>query len=164
MFLCSRLQVLLLSARNALLSRLVLAGRADAANSQRFARVAFGSFNPRTASNRSADLIKTAAEDMLQGSGVPELEERVLGFLFEAAAGLKLVAILDDMGRLMNEVGGVGFGVGFWRSSTQGLGVCRGSAAVALAGPCIKHAVLQCYRTQFLLCSLCSGEFPAQPY
>jgi hypothetical protein len=41
---------------------------------------------------------------MLQGSGVPELEERVLGFLFEAAAGLKLMAILDDMGRLMNEV------------------------------------------------------------
>jgi hypothetical protein len=100
------LQVLLLSARNALLSRLVLAGRADAANSQRFARVAFGSFNPRIASNRSAELVKAAAEDMLQGSGVPELEERVLGFLFEAAAGLKLVAILDDMGRLMNEVRG----------------------------------------------------------
>jgi hypothetical protein len=105
LFVFVRLQVLLLSARNALLSRLVLAGRADAANSQRFARVAFGSFNPRTASNRSAELVKAAAEDMLQGSGVPELEERVLGFLFEAAAGLKLVAILDDMGRLMNEVG-----------------------------------------------------------
>jgi hypothetical protein len=59
------------------------------------------------ASNRSADFVKAAAEDMLQGSGVPELEERVLGFLFEAAAGLKLVAILDDMGRLMNEVRGL---------------------------------------------------------
>lgn len=100
------LQVLLLSARNALLSRLVLAGRADPANSQRFARVAFGSFNPRTAGSRSAELVKSAAADMLQGSGVPELEERVLGFLFESAAGLKLMAILDDMGRLMNEVGG----------------------------------------------------------
>lgn len=101
------LQVLLLSARNALLSRLVLAGRADPANTQRFSRIAFGSFNPRSSNGgRSTELLHAAAEDMLQGSGVPELEERVLGFLFEAAAGVKLMAVLDDAGRLLTEVGG----------------------------------------------------------
>jgi hypothetical protein len=38
---------------------------------------------------------------------VPELEERVLGYLCEAAAGVKLVATLDDTGRLLAEVRGV---------------------------------------------------------
>lgn len=41
------LQVLLLSARDALTSRLILSGRSDAANTQRFCRIAFGAYNPR---------------------------------------------------------------------------------------------------------------------
>jgi hypothetical protein len=43
----SFVQVLLLSARDALLSRLILSGRSDIANTQRFSRVAFGAYNPR---------------------------------------------------------------------------------------------------------------------
>eukprot|EP00775_Hariotina_reticulata_P005529 gene5529-5763_t len=105
-------QVLLLSARNALLARLVLAGRADAGNTQRFCRIAFGNFSTLRSSSagstsatggRSPALVAAAASDMLDSSGVPDLEERVLGFLFEAAAGVKLVATLDDLGRLLTE-------------------------------------------------------------
>jgi hypothetical protein len=88
---------------------MVLSNRADAANTQRFCRVAFGNFsNPRGSSSatggRSPVLVAAAAAEMLESSGVPNLEERVLGFLFEAAAGVKLVATLDDVGRLLTEV------------------------------------------------------------
>lgn len=99
------LQVLLLSARNALLSRLVLQSRADPDNLKRFSRIAFGAYNNKSSSSsRSTEVMRAAAGDMLEGSGVPELEQAVLGFLFEAAAGVKLVAVLDDMGRLLTEV------------------------------------------------------------
>jgi hypothetical protein len=112
------LQVLLLSARDALLSRLVLSGRTDPANTQRFCRVAFGAYNPKPrgrnppqnpnalpgANGRTLEELKAAAAGLLDGSGVPALEERVLGFLCEAAAGVKLMATLDDTGRLLAEV------------------------------------------------------------
>lgn len=121
-------QVLLLSARDALLSRLILNNRSDPANTQRFCRVAFGAYNPRArnapagsatpsnslagAGGRSLDELRAAAGGLLEGSGVPELEERVLGYLCEAAGGVKLVALLDDTDRLLTEVrvetGGVG--------------------------------------------------------
>jgi hypothetical protein len=52
------------------------------------------------------DELRAAAAGLLGGSGVPELEERVLGYLCEAAAGVKLVATLDDTGRLLAEVRG----------------------------------------------------------
>ena len=45
-----------------------------------------------------------AAEDMLEKSGVPELEARVLGFLTGNAASIKLTAILDDLTRLLHLV------------------------------------------------------------
>ena len=54
---------------------------------------------------RSLEECRAAAAGLLEGSGVPELEERVLGFLCEAAAGVKLMATLDDTGRLLAEVG-----------------------------------------------------------
>lgn len=115
---CLQLQVLLLSARDALLSRLVLSGRTDPANTQRFCRIAFGAYNPKPrgrnppqnpnalpgAGGRGIEELRAAAAGLLEGSGVPELEERVLGFLCEAAAGVKLMATLDDMGRLLAEV------------------------------------------------------------
>lgn len=117
--------MLLLSARDALLSRLILNNRSDPANTQRFCRVAFGAYNPTrprarnapaassaTPSNslagaggRSLDELRAAAGGLLEGSGVPELEERVLGYLCEAAGGVKLVALLDDTDRLLTEVG-----------------------------------------------------------
>jgi len=49
---------------------------------------------------------------MLRASGVPELEARVMAFLYENSAGLKLMATLDDAGRLLAEVGGRGGGGG----------------------------------------------------
>lgn len=115
------MQVLLLSARDALLSRLILSGRSDPANTQRFCRVAFGAYNPKPrgkqpppqapdalpgSGGRAVEELRAAAAGLLEGSGVPELEERVLGFLCEAAAGVKLMATLDDTGRLLAEVRG----------------------------------------------------------
>lgn len=51
-------------------------------------------------------LLCRAVVVLFEGFGMPELEERVLGFLCEAAAGVKLMATLDDAGRLLAEVGG----------------------------------------------------------
>ena len=45
-----------------------------------------------------------AAEGILESSGVPELEARVLGFLTGNAASIKLTAILDDLTRLLHLV------------------------------------------------------------
>jgi hypothetical protein len=127
--------VLLLSARDALLSRLVLSGHIDPANTQRFCRIAFGAYNPKPrgrnppqnpnalpgANGRTLDELKAAAAGLLDGSGVPELEERVLGFLCEAAAGVKLMATLDDTGRLLAEVRGVTLRGGHHHISGRGV-------------------------------------------
>lgn len=48
--------------------------------------------------------MREAAEEMLEGSGVPELETRVLGFLTSNAATIKLSAVLDDLTRLLHLV------------------------------------------------------------
>ena len=47
-----------------------------------------------------------AAQEMLRGSGMLELEQRVLRFLVGNAASIKLSAVLDDMERLLNMVSG----------------------------------------------------------
>lgn len=112
------LQVLLLSARDGLLSRLVLSGAADAAATARFSRLAFGAFATRAAASaaRSPALMSSAAAELLERSGLPELEQRVLTFLCEAAGGVKLLAVLDDAGSLLDQLSNV-----------------AGSAAAALA-------------------------------
>lgn len=76
--------MLLLSARNALMSRLVLTNRADSSTLARFARIAFGSFagRGRSALKAADESYRNAAKDMLEASGVLELEERVLTFLY----------------------------------------------------------------------------------
>jgi hypothetical protein len=164
------LQVLLLSARDALLSRLVLARRCDAANAQRFCRVAFGAFagggrgrgsssstqaaahasGVPGAGGRTAAELAAAAEGLLAASGVPELEERVLGYLCEAAAGLKLLATLDDTGRLLAEVGGVGWGGAgrLWRARTH-----------ACARACVRSRV--CVSVSVRVCRAVCGAVPA---
>lgn len=48
--------------------------------------------------------MRKAAEHMLEGSGVPELESRVLTFLTSNAASIKLSAILDDLTHLLHLV------------------------------------------------------------
>ncbi len=94
------LQVLLLSAQQALLSRLVLQGKADKGISLRFGRLAFGS----RARKFSAREHKQAAEEMLTDSGLAELEERVLAFLYAHSGSLKLLALLDDIVRMLTQV------------------------------------------------------------
>ena len=45
-----------------------------------------------------------AAEEMLQESGLEELEARVLGFLCTNSGSLKLLSTLDDAQRLLHQV------------------------------------------------------------
>ena len=45
-----------------------------------------------------------AAEEMLQESGLQELEQRVLGFLCTNSGSLKLLSTLDDAQRLLHQV------------------------------------------------------------
>ncbi len=94
------LQVVLLSAQQALLSRLVLQGKADRDINMRFGRLAFGS-RARKLSEREH---KQAAEEMLTDSGLAELEERVLAFLYAHSGSLKLLALLDDVVRMLSQV------------------------------------------------------------
>ena len=103
-------QVLLVSARDALLARLALAGRSGAGGdaAERLAAAAFGPVGARALARQPPaarrEACRLAAVDMLEASGVPELEARVLSFLEANAGGLKLVAALDDAGRLLSEV------------------------------------------------------------
>jgi len=96
----SALQVVLLSAQQALLSRLVLQGKADRDINMRFGRLAFGS-RARKFSEREH---KQAAEEMLTDSGLAELEERVLAFLYAHSGSLELLALLDDVVRMLSQV------------------------------------------------------------
>ena len=93
-------QVLLVSAQQALLSRLVLQGKADKSDAMRFGRLAFGSravkFPPQEH--------RAAAVEMLTDSGLAELEETVLAFLYAHSGSLKLLALLDDIVRMLQQV------------------------------------------------------------
>lgn len=93
-------QVLLVSAQHALLSRLVLSGKADSPTQARFARLAFGT---RASKFSAADCCEAAAE-MLGHSGLALLEERVLGFLHTHSGNLTLLALLDDVLRRLHQV------------------------------------------------------------
>ncbi|GIL46881.1 hypothetical protein Vafri_3748 [Volvox africanus] len=104
-------QVLLLSSRNALMSRLVLSGRASPDVVKRFQRLAFGAFGAsglgaaqRTAAPQASKQLNDAASCLLDGSGILELESRVLSFLAAHAASVKLLATADDLTRLLAQV------------------------------------------------------------
>ena len=94
------MQVLLISAQQALLSRLVLQGKPDKDVALRFGRLAFGS----RAKKFSTREHKQAAEEMLADSGLAELEETVLAFLYAHSGSLKLLALLDDIVRMLQQV------------------------------------------------------------
>ncbi|KAF5828209.1 hypothetical protein DUNSADRAFT_18021 [Dunaliella salina] len=110
-------QVLLLSARNALLSRRVLCdgwpkpgdasaaaagGPAAAETRARFAQLAFGRFASPDAISPEAAV--AAAHALLEDSGVPELEAQVLAHLYNHSGSVKQLALVDDLGRLLAEV------------------------------------------------------------
>ncbi|KAK9830273.1 hypothetical protein WJX72_010744 [[Myrmecia] bisecta] len=95
-------QVLLLSAQDALLSRLLLAGNPSPADKDRFLRIAFGKKAAKMASAEAE--CRKAAVEILEESGLPELESQVLGFLYTHSGALKLLAVLDDMAHMLHQV------------------------------------------------------------
>ncbi|EFN57538.1 hypothetical protein CHLNCDRAFT_143157 [Chlorella variabilis] len=97
----SQLNVFLVSARDALRSRLALRPAAAADDLDAFRKVAFGKHWGRVT---DPETIRETAVEMLEASGLPELETRVLGFLGRRAALLHLVAVLDDVERLLAQV------------------------------------------------------------
>ena len=155
-------QVLLLSAQDGMLSRLILRGKAGPEERLRFGKLAFGARKARCcmhllptihvlfvqpgsrhvsdtatcmpplyccctvsdqvfayqkvhdnmtmlqicsqAASTPEEEYRTAAGEMLQESGLPELERRVLGFLCAHSGALKLAATLDDAQRLLHQV------------------------------------------------------------
>jgi len=124
-------QVLLVSARDAYLARLVLSKQPVPPRLlANFREIAFGRSRSRVRVfmkqvpfvSRASGLISPwlltesasmqvsekamleAAEAMLQDSGMLELEQRVLQFLVSNAAAIKLESILDDAQRLLHTV------------------------------------------------------------
>lgn len=96
------MQVLLLSAQDAMLSRLILRKKAGSEERLRFGKLAFGS---RKAQSTPDEEYVAAAKEMLADSGLEELEQRVLGFLYSHSGNLKLLSVLDDASRLLHQVG-----------------------------------------------------------
>lgn len=93
------LQVLLVSARDALLARLVLNSKASARDLERFRTLAFG----RKSAARSGAEMRAKAAEMLDDSGLAVLEDRIFNFLYGQSAPLKLLATVDDSVRLLHQ-------------------------------------------------------------
>ena len=98
------LQVMLVSAQEALLARLVLLGKAGEEDRRKFCTKAWGSSWLRRKQVKSEAEMREQAVQMLEDSRLPELEDRLFSFLYKNAGGLKLVSLLDNMSRLLNEV------------------------------------------------------------
>ncbi len=73
---------------------------ADAEQQRRFHRLAFG----LRASKKSQEEIMDAAQEFLEVSGIQQLEEHVLSFLFSHSGVLKMLATLDDTSRMLHQV------------------------------------------------------------
>lgn len=73
---------------------------ADAEQQRRFSRLAFG----LRASKKSQEELLDAAQEFLEVSGIQQLEERVLSFLFSHSGILKMLATLDDTARMLHQV------------------------------------------------------------
>ena len=99
-----KLQVLLVSAQEAHLARLVLSKTADAEQLRRFHRLAFG-LRP---TKKTAVEVADAAREFLEVSGIQQLEERVLSFLFSHSGILQMLATVDDTTRMLQQVGDPG--------------------------------------------------------
>lgn len=97
------MQVMLTSATRALYARLVLEGRALPEVEKRFNFIAFGCYN-QTDPPPSEERRTTAAKKMLCESGIIELQENVLRFLFRNAANIKRMAVLEDVDNLLRDV------------------------------------------------------------
>jgi len=91
-------QVLLVSARQALLARLVLLGRADQGIVKDFAAVAFGSM----ADDKSLEDCLAPAPRLLEKSCLPKVEEAVLRRIAEDRASLFLQDLVDRLSENLN--------------------------------------------------------------
>lgn len=98
------LQVMLVSAHEALLARLVLLGKASEEEQRMFSIKAWGSSWARKKQKKSDEEMRRQAEAMLEESRLPQLEDRLFSYLYTNAGGLKLLSLLDNMSRLLNEV------------------------------------------------------------
>ena len=99
------MQVLLVSAQDALLARLILHGKATQAERNQFGLKAWGASWARSKRPKSEAEYVEQAQNMLEDSRLPELEDRLFSYLYNNAGGLRLVAMLDNISRLVNEVG-----------------------------------------------------------
>eukprot|EP00803_Ostreobium_quekettii_P005240 evm.model.scf_2315.3 EVM.evm.TU.scf_2315.3 scf_2315:7686-14973(+) len=97
-------QILLISANNALLSRLVLDTNANQEMRTKFGHLVFG---PQYGIKIAQDEWRTCAERMLEDSGIQQVEEQVFGFLHSHSSLVSLLSLLDDVTRLLQEVGNV---------------------------------------------------------
>lgn len=88
---------MLVSARDGLLSRLVLGNTANSKDQERFRNLAFG----RKSRARSPAEMRAKATEMLQDSGLLALEDRIFSYLYGHSAPLKLLATADDASRLL---------------------------------------------------------------
>ena len=88
-----------MSARDALLARLVLNNKASPSDLSRFRTLAFG----RRSAARSPTEMHAKASEMLEDSGLAALEERIFTFLYGHSAPLKLLASIDDSARLLHQ-------------------------------------------------------------
>ena len=112
--------MLLVSARDALLARLVLTNKASPKDLDRFRTLAFG----RKASARSPAEMHAAAAAMLNDSGLGTLEAKVFDYLYSQSAPLKLMSSIDDAARLLHQAS-----------------VCRGMGLSALASGGVRVSV-----------------------
>ncbi|KAK3275091.1 hypothetical protein CYMTET_16760 [Cymbomonas tetramitiformis] len=95
-------RVLVLSARHALCARLVMSSATvTPARLKSCARLAFGEVGSRHA---TPEMTQSAAEEMLQQSGIEQLEQTVLSFLYEHIGWLHLMASSDDMCHHLQQV------------------------------------------------------------
>lgn len=97
-------QVLLVSARDALLARLVLTNKATQRELEKFRTLAFG----RRSVPRSQGQMLAAAEEMFADSGLAGLENSIFAFLYSHSAPLKLMSVVDGAARLLHQVGAAG--------------------------------------------------------
>ena len=95
------MQILLVSAEDALLSRLVLSGKDTQKQRERFARKQFG--RAAKAKHSSAEY-EEGAKSLLEESHLLDLEKSLLGYLYDHAGSLKIVSLLDGIAKLLTRV------------------------------------------------------------
>lgn len=89
---------MLISANNALLSRLIITDKADPDTRTKFGRLAFGMEFEKVMEKREW---RARAERMLEISGISQLEDRVVSFLYTHSGSIKLLSLLDDEAMLL---------------------------------------------------------------